>query len=59
MSNFRQGKMKPRAKNKPKSQAPTEQDVQNEARSLQELLRLAMLVILSLILLLLLFWAFS
>jgi hypothetical protein len=51
--------MKPKAKNKPKGQEPTEQDVQNEAKSLQELLRLAMVVILSLILLLFLFWAFS
>ncbi len=51
--------MKARPKKQHKSKEPTEQDVLNEAKSLQELIRLAAAVIFSLLLLLGLFWAFS
>jgi hypothetical protein len=51
--------MKAKSKKQSKSKKPTEKDVLNEAKSLQELLWLAVVVVLSLLLLLFLFWAFS
>ena len=51
--------MKTKPKKQSKKQEPTKQDVLNEAKSLQELLQLATVVIVSLLLLLFLFWAFS
>lgn len=55
MSNSRQNK----SKMKPEKKEFTEQDVINEAKSLQNLVKLSALIFLSLLILVLLFWGIS